>query len=390
MSEKPEKKNISQERTNKEKVIIAFFIGVIFSICISLYGLHMIADNVKELIVGFILIVSILSILFFFITLNKEWVFKKAFGISHSDINDIKTTSTELLGSLVKRDWNRAEQKIDETISKASAWYVWISYRRWVIFVFYSLFIGFAGLLGSVLIYNQNRIIERQDVLLREQNGLISTQTIALTSIEKRNSNLTQLNNVINSIDDELKSDYGSNATRDLSPELIGRISALTNLFKPYKAIEDDTLSQTISLERGQLLIYLVNSNLSKETYDNIYSQSDFSYSELRNATLNNRYFKRVRLNNSRIEQAYLNNSDFSNAELKNVNFKRTSNQFTKFDGANIRNSNFQKALLDGANFNQSILDDTDFTSATIRNSKFNNLKSSKGIKIDDSRILNK
>ena len=60
----PESKpDTTQIRTNKEKVVIAFFIGATLSACISLIGIELLADKVIEVIVGFVVIVAVLRLL---------------------------------------------------------------------------------------------------------------------------------------------------------------------------------------------------------------------------------------------------------------------------------------------------------------------------------------
>jgi hypothetical protein len=101
----------------------------------------------------------------------------------------------------------------------------------------------------SCLLYCQNNLLENQNRLIVNQNTRIEQQTY-LQEAGRRSSLIFLMNNVLDKMDEELKSPV--NKDRNLSDQLIGRIVALSKSLKPYKYLESDSLSMTVSPERGQ------------------------------------------------------------------------------------------------------------------------------------------
>lgn len=131
----------------------------------------------------------------------------------------------------------------------------------------------------STLLYYQNIKIDHQNVRLDQQTQL--------QEADRRSSLVFLLSNTLEAINTELKEDYGKDSIRNLSPQLIGQIIALSRSFRPYRFLENDTLiAQPLSPERGQLLVSLVESQLDAVTYENVFSKAIFDRSDLRGANL--------------------------------------------------------------------------------------------------------
>lgn len=362
-----EKPNLTQERTNKEKVLIAFFIGAIISACISLFGLRLLAEGIKELIIGFVIIIFLLGLIFFIVTLNKEWFFKRLFGVSSSDINDVKESSIGLFENATEGNWKEAKNDFEKTFGKASALYVWASYRRWVITVFYTLFIGFAGLLGSVLLYNQNQLLVKQNEKIDTQNDRLNFQN-NLIEAERRSSLVFLMSNVLDKVDEEIaeqrkaRKNPSDNFQYSLSKPLISRIVALSKAFRPYHFMEGDSLSDAVvSPERGQLFIALMGSNLDSATQNTIVENGNFSYATMQNLQIESPQFFNAKLDFVDLSSISINDANFWHAKLYGASF---------FD-AFLENANFQQAALSEANFIKSIIWNGDFFSADLELANF-------------------
>ncbi|MGB0177778.1 MAG: hypothetical protein ACPF9D_11475, partial [Owenweeksia sp.] len=94
-------------------------------------------------------------------------------------------------------------------------------------------------ILQSVLLNNQNRLIDYQNQQITNQTEKIAIQTELLEST-RRSSYVFLMNNVLDQMGDELKNDWNKDGIRNLSPETIGRIMALTHAFKPYRYFENE------------------------------------------------------------------------------------------------------------------------------------------------------
>ena len=76
-----------------------------------------------------------------------------------------------------------------------------------------------------------------------------------LSDAERRGELALYMGPILDKVDQELKEDYLGDSIRNLSPQLIGRIAALSHNLKPYRFIEEKKLIETpLSPERGQLL----------------------------------------------------------------------------------------------------------------------------------------
>ena len=103
------------------------------------------------------------------------------------------------------------------------------SRAAWFAFIFNLLFskstiaLGLAGAVGWYIGFRSNDLLQTQNQLIKEQTKLIEA--------ERRSSLIFLMGNIMDKVDDELKNNKKS---RELSPQLIGRIAALSHSLKPY------------------------------------------------------------------------------------------------------------------------------------------------------------
>ena len=210
------------------------------------------------------------------------------------------------------------------------------------------------------LVYNQNSMFDNQNKLVEKQTRRIVQQT-ELIEAERRSSLVFLMGNILDKIDNELKSD--NNQSRKISDELIGRISALSQSLKPYRYLKNDQLTKKpLSPERGQLLLSIVNSNLdTEETYPRIYTSTKFSRADLDEAFLRGAFLKGAKLTNADLKDADLNGAVMDEAILTDADFKSVE----------AIHATFVKALLDEANFSNSNLRRADFSGANLEEALF-------------------
>lgn len=248
--------------------------------------------------------------------------------------------------------------------------------------------LGLLGLLLTsvpiILLWQQNRLfdfqnqkVSKQTELFKNQNELVKTQ-IKLLEADRRSSLNFLLGNLLDQISRELEDK--SNPSRSLSEATIGRIAGLSQSFRPYYYLEGDSLtSELLSPERGQLLIALVNSNLNKNTYDNIFEFSDFSAAELSNTNFEDAYLNGVNLTRANFESANLSRATLTGSFLVDANMTNSQLIGTKFFncylmGANLRRANMSGSIVAEANFREVQLDSVNFTAAFIYRTDFTNV----------------
>lgn len=240
-----------------------------------------------------------------------------------------------------------------------------------------TMLIALAPLTMAVL---QTYYLKKQNEKYDIQNKRIEQQTY-LQEAERRSSLVFLFDNVLNKIDEELRADP---ARRELSPQLIGRIAALSKALKPYRFLEGDTITTEMSSpERGQVLLSLLASKLSRNTYDQIFLLADFSYATLQNVNLDGMYLRNINLSNAVLQSVSLTGADLSHADLDGAEItdahvqwagmraKAAYFDFTNFYNARITDCDFGGCSFEFANFTQARLKKVAFRRALFNQAKF-------------------
>jgi uncharacterized protein YjbI with pentapeptide repeats len=247
-------------------------------------------------------------------------------------------------------------------------------------------------LLAALQVY----YLSRQNEKLDFQNRRIEQQTY-LQEAERRSSLVFLFDNVLDKMDEELKVNA---VRRELSPQLIGRIVALSKALKPYRYLENDAINpRQSSPERGQLLLSLLTSNLHPNTLDRIFQLGDFSHVELQDIVLDGAYLRKIKLpyaTMSRVSMvgADLTDADFSHAELVNVRgFQTDRPNRARFDHANFFQASISKSDFSGcsfkhANFSGSHLRQVDFSRALLNEAKLEETRLDT-VQFDRARLIN-
>lgn len=209
------------------------------------------------------------------------------------------------------------------------------------------LIILLVSLLPIILLYQQNKILRQQSELIANQITESQNSNL-LIEAERRNSLMSNLNVILTQISNELEiSDNG-----ELSDNLIGQICALSITLKPYKFLKNGLPSDIeLSPERGELLLFLLNSELNETTLSKIYKRGNFEKADLSDYSLSN-----FKLDHINLSGADLSNSDLSFTSLKlarlvNTNFYNSNLSYTDFSDAYLLSSNFNQSMLNKTNF---------------------------------------
>jgi len=376
-----EQENQQQPPTNNTNHTVnywlAFFFGVIISAVIITSILPNLANEIKTAIniVGWSAI--ILAMLFFFITIFKEGLFKFFFGFTKGELTEVRDTGVSLFQNLIVKDLKGAKADAGVLGKKGLGWYSWKNYRWWVINLFYVLFLGFASLFGSMLLYNQNQLLENQ-------NKKIDAQ-IQLEESSRRGNLIVMMSNIMDKVDEELSEGWNDKGykgrklnisdnkeRRDLSPQLVGRIAALSQSFKPYRFLKDTVMiKKSYSPDRGQLLLALANSALDTITYEQIYEKATFEKSYLdgvhmKTVNLSRANLRGSSLNNSELIEVYLKKSNLDSASLINADLRLSDLRSVRFINANLTGAILRGVKLDYAHLLGTNLTRADLTGADL------------------------
>lgn len=186
--------------------------------------------------------------------------------------------------------------------------------------------------------------------ILYKQNQLIKTQNL-LVEGSRRSSYSFQLASLFDAIDRNGYSQSKHSA----------RIIGLSNILKPYNYLDTNAEGEKTvyySPERAQLLLFLLNSNISKEKLSYLFDNTDFSYCDLRNTNLSRKHMAGINLENSNLKGCELNGANLNNASLKGaiLNEIQFSNGFannTNFSYAKLKNAKITRTELKNAVFNE-------------------------------------
>ncbi len=338
------------------RTIIALVIGILLGSLLAMFGLDALEQYIRAILIGFVATIVLLSALAFILIQHKERVLKRLFGVTDTDLGEVKTRGISLFENAWNKDYDSAKQDFNILFNKLFAWYSWMNFRRWIVTIFQTLFISFGGVLGTVLLYNQNKLLIQQNQLLTSQNIRLDQQTY-LQEADRRSSLIFLMGNLLDAIDNELQADRGQPGVRDLSPQLVGRVIALSASLRPYRYLERDSLvARELSPERGQLLLSITNSQLDNSTLRQIFSSADFSFADLSGAVFASEYLAGINL-----QEADLSGANFFHAELTGADLNRAD-----LSEAILSEATLRKANLSNTDLRQSVLEHNDLRGASL------------------------
>ncbi len=245
---------------------------------------------------------------------------------------------------------------------------------------------GLVAACGSVALfsisYMQVQRLDSQIKLLRDQNKIVNAQNVLIES-ERRSSLNTELTSIFESIEKFLDENDATEVEYiKLSKLLIGRISALSRVLKPYKMIgENGLLTDTpISPERGHLLLVLTNLKVDMRPILDL--GADFSNAELDatklgklvlvKANLDNINFQGFRVNEADLSESSFINANLSKAYFKKTNFKKAILENAILDKIVIHHSDLSEVILRSASLKGANISHSNLTDADLRSSKLN------------------
>ena len=338
------------------RTIVALTLGILVGAIVALTGLDALERFLPHLLVGFVVLILISAAVAFYIAQNKEKVLKKLFGVSNTDLKQVKGLAQTLFLNIWDKEFKTAQTTFNALFAKVFAWYSWMNFRRWILTIFQMLFVGFGGLLGTLLLYNQNKLLIRQNELLTNQNIRLDQQTY-LQEAERRSALILLMGNLLDALDKELKDDIGQPGVRDLSPQLIGRVIALSGGLKPYRYLDHDSLiAKEISPERGQLLLSILSSEIDNGSLRRIFQSADFSFSELEGASLAGEFLEGINLREANLSKANLNGARMAGADLDKADLS----------GAILAGADLRKANLSDTDLRETYITDVDFRGASL------------------------
>lgn len=218
----------------------------------------------------------------------------------------------------------------------------------------------------------------RANELIEIQNKRIEQQTY-LAESERISSLFFELTSIYNKIDQEytLAKQNGNNQEEvQLSNQLVGRITSITQALKPYRFlnINGELCDKPISPEKGQLLTTLLKANVD---IDQFHKEVNFTHTDL-----SSRDLKGESINIEKLMYANFNNSDLSTSEFIRVNFSNSTITNSFFN-----DTKFKGTILDNASISSSQFYNTEFLDATMIKTVFKDNDKFRGAKFPYSHM---
>lgn len=287
-----------------------------------------------------------------------------------SFVGSIQTKVTEVADAVADKALSNSPPVVRQNIKKDLPdiiYYLFFSRLRSTGLRFLmTVFTAIAGLLGTILLFNQNQ-------LLNKQNEKIDNQ-ILLEEASRRSSLVVLMSNIMDKVDNEIERQQKGlsekemkNKKFNLSQSLIGQIAALSYSFKPYRYMDGDTLIYyPLSPERGQLLITLVLLPLDTGTFNKIYKSATFISADLKEAQLNNAYLNGVNLQRGNLKWANLDEANLSGANLEGAYLRGAILKKAILSRTIFRGANLHEAFLNLANMNYADLNGANLDGAHL------------------------
>jgi hypothetical protein len=322
----------------------------------KLYFFTSVLVTVSYLLFGLLVITFV--IIFYF----RSYLSRKLFGVSpknmHTALQDTQRAAnyvTDRVAAYVLRDApDDIRTGVRSLLPRLAHQVFWARLRNWWWQWILGIFVAIGGLTGTLLLMNQNKLLESQNEMIKRQ--------MSLEEANRRSALVMLMSNIMDKVDREIETQQkgltkkAREASRySLSASLIGQIAALSHAFKPYKYMEGEALiPKALSPERGQLLTTLTALPLDTGTMNTIYRSATFRSADLKLAVLKDAY-----LSGADLREANLQGADLSDANLVATN--ATDAVFREVDA---RKANLQFATLSRADFTGAILRSADLSNA--------------------------
>lgn len=374
--------------------ITLLLIGAVTGVLISYFGLEYLDGGVYVLINTFLVAFFIVLVLGACLFLLKNYFINKLFGEDDSintaiqDAQEITTIfSKSVAEKILPYEDNKNRSRLILLLPKVVSFLVWGRIRRWWLSILVGILLGIGGLATTSLLLRQNRLIDVQNSKIETQNALLEGQ--------RRSSLVLLLGNLLTEISREIESqktdidarrlDSLQNNGYSLSDPLVGKIASMTQGFLSYKMLVNGRLTKReVSIEKGQLLLALLGSNLDTVTYNKIYRRTAFTNAYLRGSNLSQYYLKGIRLGNADLTYSNLTGANFEGAtlvgaKLDTANFSRGNFTRCNFSNCSLLNSELKDATFESAEFyaadlTKVLLDGTNFRNAKFTGSKLDSL----------------
>lgn len=304
---------------------------------VALYSIYYFAESIEfvaTLVLFAILIVALGGLL---IIRFRRSIITAIFGMPLSFARSIGAPASEAVESYIDGDRETARAQVAEFVQGIASQYVWVQTRRWIMAAATGLLLGFAGLVGSALLKQQNDLILDQNKFFQQQ-------------IEQQQSQLELQQSVAN---------------QTIRSEAIRRIYGPE--FASTPRVKAEAVRSLVTVERVRIA---AGRNTLPTEYINLHD-AELNSAWLDSADLRKISFRGAKLDKANFNVADLTESVFRFASLNGVTFISTTMPRSHLMFSSAQDAVLSNANLRGANINQTdlrgaLLNGVDLTDATL------------------------
>lgn len=372
-------------------LLIGIFIGILIGIAGLLFYQENLPKITNALYTATWVLFGLVIITFLLFWGFKEYLTRSIFGSKIGGAADIIEDSQRASDIIIERVADRVfsdlpveeRGRIKFILPRLTNWFIWSRLRNWWWQWLLGLFVSLGGITGTILLMNQNELLQAQNEKIEKQTELATLQ-MSLEEASRRSTLIVLMSNILDKVDNEIeaqKKALGAGNLEDnkysLSQSLIGQIAALSHSFKPYRFLDADTLiGKPLSPERGQLLFTLTRLPLDSSIFNEIYESSNFNKADLGGANLSGAYLcgaslmeanlSFANLGGANLGRANLNRADLYRANLNEAVLYGTDFSYAILDGIELREVNLNGAILRGVEFRWVDLENVDLSNSNL------------------------
>ena len=157
---------------------ISFWIGVFSAILLGIpiaFGMIGAAEDrildVASVLFGVVLVLIVLLVVLLFF---KDRILSYFFGKIETSNQQLTNSLSELVTSIVKKDAEQAIRSSEDFTLQLVNWYSWANFYRWIVRTCIGMLALFATFVGTIILFEQIRSIEKQTSQFIAQNDLAS------------------------------------------------------------------------------------------------------------------------------------------------------------------------------------------------------------------------
>lgn len=222
-----------------------------------------------------------------------------------------------------------------------------------------AVFLVSGGLLVSMFIDITNDVFLEQ--LMQKKTEHL--QELALVNARQQANLGLVMESLFEQVQEEVNTQNGK-----VSPKTIGEIARISQAFEPYAYFNEDSLmSQKLSPERGQLLLFLISCKMDTASFQQAITQATFAGADLEGAKLAGLNLSGIDLMGANLRDAGLNDVDLRDSDLRGANLWGVQMKRADLIGVDMRRADVRWAELEEATLRYALLDGADFSDALMR-----------------------